>query len=1021
MIRKALMASLFITGLIFSGCGEADYSFETVKRLSGLDLINGSFGFTSSDYVIVNSEERYVTDVTTDTTSNVRYSVIGGENGTLFSIDATTGKLSFIAKPSYDPDSGNLYEVIVSAEDSEANRAVQIIEVEVVADITKLPPVIDMMFKEYAVLSFEGVVFNLFAQAADSQSQLIYTLEGTDKAFFSINEKGEVRFTSTAETSGKSSFTIDVIVQDGYGNISRINDVVITKVDSLSEIQPVILSESFKIVENSKGNIAVEVFTAEGVKITHYTLGGQDAAMFAINSDGVLSLIEPQDHESVTAPFEITLQVEDANGQKSVVQPIEVTIVDIDETFLFSGIRDFTVQEGSSGVVTTVEATAKTLPEDLEKHFSLVQGSDYFTINDAGVIQWKATAQKDAKITVQVAVESQLNGSRTLSAPFSIVVVDDPAKIAPTIDNNYPREISVVETQAVLMTIQATVNGNAESLAYALTGADANLFAIDGNGNVSPHVAFDEAGTNVYTFAVVITDNNGNVVTTDTITVTLLQDPDKIRPVIVSTTFNIAENSTGNMNILISSEGNGVVDTYLTAGDDGALFAFDSNGLRFKSGADFESMRSAAGTTSYHLLLQVKDNLGNYSDEKAIVVNVTDVDETLQFTSLNSFTPTEGTTAVGTIKANGKDSTPVTLSYTLHNHTDVFILDAVSGALNLRSPAVAGEHYDLTISAQSQFNGSLTYAPTISVDVAALSYAITFTSQDVATLPQNSVVEVPIEAASAAGRPISYAMAEGTDASIFAIDASTGVMTVHVPAYTFSNDPEANIYRGAVVASDDMGHSATQQGELHIEPVDGLPVFVTPAAQDVNENEKAIAQLEATSPIGSPLTYEKVSGLDSYYFNVTSDGVLTFNIAKDYEDPEDADLDNVYEVEIRVTDTLHPVNTTVRRFTVSVLDVDIAFSSTTTVNVSVDDGEYTLFWANNTVTDLELSPTPGNGVLDYTIVSNPDSRIFSMPSSGVLRVDAPPVSSDKRYVIVVGAHKDNGTTVQEVLYVTILN
>ncbi len=1021
------MPLLFIAGLTFSGCGEADYSFETVKRLSGLDLINASFGFTSGDYVIVNSEERYVTDVTTDTASNVKYSVVGGENGALFNIDATTGKLTFIAKPSYDPDGENRYEVIVAAEDSENNRAVQIIEIEVVSDITKLPPLIDMMFKEYAVLGFEGVVFNVLAQAADSQSQLNYTIEGTDQAFFSIDEKGEVRFTSAAETSGKSSFMIDVIVQDGYENISTINDVVITKVDSLSEIPPVILTESVKIVENSKGNAAVEIFKAEGVAITRYTLGGKDAALFEISSDGILSLIEPQDHESVSAPFSITLQVEDANGQKSALQPIEVTIVDIDETFLFSGIRDFTVQEGSSGVLTTVEATAKTL--QIEKHFSLVQGSNYFTINDAGVIQWTAAAQKDAQITLQVAVESQLNGSRTLSAPFSVVVVDDPSKIAPTIDNNYPREITVVETEETVMTVQAAVNGNAESLTYALTGPDAGLFTIDSSGNISLNAVFDEAGTNLYTFAVVITDNNGNIVTTDTITVTLLQNPDEIRPVIVSTTFNIAENNTDNMNVLINREGNGLVDTYLISGDDGALLIFDPDGLRFKSGADFESMGSAAGTNSYHLLLQVKDTLGNYSDEKAIVVNVTDVDETLQFTSLSSFTPTEGTTAVGTIKANGKDATPVTVSYTLHNHTDVFTLDAGSGALSFLSSAVAGEHYDLAISAQSQFNGSLTYAPTVGVDVAPLSYAITFTSQDAATLPQNSVVEVPIQASSAAGRPISYAMAAGTDASIFTIDALTGVMTVTVPAYTFSNDPEANIYRGAVIASDDMGHSATQQGELHIEPVDGLPVFVTPAAQDVNENEKAIAQLQATSPIGSPLTYEKVSGLDSYYFNVTSDGALTFNIAKNFEDPEDADQDNVYEAEIRVTDTLHPVNTTVQRFMVTVIDVsdapsNIVFEATESIYASVDDGTTFLFSSNNKVTNLYLNATasPSNGALSSSIVSNPDNSIFSMPSNGLLRVDAPPVSNDTDYyAIIVEVSEEKGESARQTLYVKILD
>ena len=1024
MLRQTLMTLSLIIGLIFSGCGEADYSFDEVKKLSGQDLISGDFRFTSSDYVAVNSEERYVIDVTTDTANNVRYRVIGGANGSLFSIDATTGRLSFIAKPIYNVAGGNRYEVIVAAEDSAANRAVQIIEVEVLADITKVPPVIMTVLKEYAVLSFDGVVFSVIAQAADSQSPLTYTLGGSDKAFFSIDEKGALRFIrSAAEASGKSRFVIDVTVTDGYGNAVVFSNVGITKVSSESEIQPVVLSESFKFVENSKGNIAVEIYKADGVAITGYTLGGRDAALFAVSAEGVLSLTEPQDYESVAAPFAITLQVEDANGQKSAVRPIEVTIVDIDETFLLSGIRDLSVQEGSTGTLTTINAVAKTLQDGVEKHFSLELGSAYFTIDAAGVIRWKTAAQKDADITVQVAVESQLNGSKTLSTPFSVVVVDDPAKIAPSIDNNYPRQIAVAETEDVLMTIQATVNGNAESLTFALTGADADLFTIDGNGNISTDAAFDEAGTNTYTFAVVITDNNGNAVTTDVITLTLLQDPDAIRPVILSTTFNTAENSTDNMNVLISSEGNGVVDTYLITGDDGVHFTFDAHGLRFNSGADFESQGSAAGTNSYHLLLQVKDDLGNLSDSKAVVVNVTDVDETLQFTSLRSFTPTEGTTAVGTVKANGKDATPVSVRYTLHNHTDVFSLDAGSGALNFISPATAGAQYELNISAESQFNGSLTYAPAVSVDVAARSYAITFMPQGVAHLDQNSVVPVEIQATSAAGETLTYAMAEGSDPDIFSIDASTGVMTVHVPAYVFSNDPEANIYRGSVVASDTYGNSATQQGELHVNAVDGLPVFVTATDIGVNENEKVIAQLAAASPINSPLMYEKVAGADATYFNVTGEGALAFNYAKNYEDPQDADQDNVYEVDIRVTDTLHPVNTALKHFRVTIVNIDdapsnIVFKSNSSTAVAVNDGG--MFFRTTSYETVVATPSPSGGALTYKITANPDTGIFSMTSNGQMKINAPRVSSDQYYTIGIEVSETKGETSTQTLHVTIL-
>ncbi|MDA3946421.1 MAG: cadherin repeat domain-containing protein [Helicobacteraceae bacterium] len=1029
MIKQFIRVLLVFTALIFSGCGEADYSFETVQKVSGLDLIKGDFGFTSSSYVVVDSAERFVIDVTTDTTDNVKYQLMGGENGELFTIDATTGRLSFIVNPLV-----NLYEVIVVAEDSGSKRAVQIVQVQVVPDITKALPLISTTQKNYAVLSFNDVILTVDAQPADRQSTLTYTIEGIDKAFVSVDTKGKIGFIpSVAEASGKRSFRVDVVVTDGYGNISRLKDVVITKVNLLSEIQPIVLSTSFKIVENAKGNAAVEVYTANGVGITQYTLGGIDAEHFAITNEGVLSLTDPQDYEKVTLPFAITLQVEDANGHKSVIQPITVTIVDIDETFLFSGIRDLSVQAGSSGVLTTVEAVAKTLQDGIEKNFTLEQGSAYFTIDTAGVITWKAAALKDTNITVQVAVASQLNGSRTLSLPFNVAVVDDPAKIPPTIDNNYLRAITVVETEPVLMSIQATVNGDATFLTYALIGTDANKFTVEGNGNIVSNVAFDEAGTNVYAFAVEVTDNNGNVVSTDTVTVTLLQDPDKIRPVIQTTTLNIAENSVTNMNILISSEGNGVINTYLISGDDSGLFTFDAAGLRFNSGADFESMSSTAGTNSYRVSLQVRDTLTNLSDTKAIVVNISDIDETLQFTSLSNFTPTEGITSVGTIKANGKDATPVAITYTLHNHKDIFALDANTGVLTFKSAALLGQHFDLNISAQSQFNGSFTSAQSVIIDVVPLSYAITFTPQGVAYLDQNSVIPVPIEAASAAHVLLTYAMAVGTDPSIFTIDYITGVMTVTVPAYVFSNDPEANIYRGAVVASDGLGHSATQQGELHVIAVDGLPVFVTSKNLNVNENDKSIVQLAATSPIGSPLTYSKVSGSDVAFFNVTSDGLLTFNIARNFEDPQDANQDNVYEVDVRVTDTLHPVNTTVQRFMVTVVDVNDAPSNITfangTVYASVQDGNEGscfLFYCNPdtiTTTNLSLSATasPSGGLLYSSIVSNPDSSIFSMPANGQLRVDAAPVSNNITYDIVIDIREDKGETTRVTMHVTILD
>jgi len=1043
MIKKVLSILGLTAILMFLGCGgEANYSFDTVQQISNItNLINGEIKIVSNDKVFVEAPTQDVTVVKTDSVAKITYSIIGGEDSERFSIDPLTGKLTLISKPAYINGGDNLYEVIVSSEDTHGNRAVQVLEVEIVADIKNINPLISTTLKNYAVLTFDGVVLGIDAQPADAQSTLTYKIEGVDSALFSIDTKGDLRFNKEAAiASAKSSFTIDIVVTDGYSNETRLSSVQIEKVNAINEIKPVVLSETFSIVENSLGNVDIEVYKAPGAEIEKYLLSGGDATLFEVSSAGVLTLKTPMDFESTTRSFNFGLQVEDSNGQRSLIKTIIVSIVNIDEQFHFSGIRDLAVQEGVSGVLTQIDAEVNTISDGIVKQFVLVQGAESFSIDTDGVIRFKEVAQKGAIHTLQVSVESQYNGSSTLSDTFSVTVVDDPTKIAPTIDNNYPRAVEVrapINTANVVTTIIAVVGGSATNLSYNVEGAAAALFSVDAEGLVRFRNAinFIEGADNIYEFSIAVTDEFSNKTVSDLISVTLLQDFDKIRPAILSTTFNILENSTSDMNVLFSSDGTGVINNYsIVGGSDQARFLFEAGKLRFKLPVDHESNSSVADNNSFNVQLQVSDDKGNVSDIKSIIVNVNDVDETLQFISLNTFTPLEGSTEVGTIIANGKDNAVVTVTYTLTNHTDLFVIDANSGLLSFKTPAVYQEnnsHFELLIEAESQLNGSLTRSPMILVDITPISNAITFTPQGVANLDQNTMVQVPIEATSASNRTLTYSMQAGTDSTIFSIDAVTGIMSVNVPAYIYSNDPEANIYRGAVVASDNFGNSATQQGELHVNAVDGMPQFITPEAITVNENTKVIVQLEAHSPIGSNLVYEKELGADGFYFDVSSNGALSFSYEKNFEDPLDANRDNVYEVDIRVTDAQHSTNSIVKRFLVQVLDLsdapsNVLFANTNSIYTTVADGVNN-WWPipdSNKVTYLTINatPSPSNGYISSTIVSNPNSSIFSMSSNMVLKVDAPPVSSDTGfYEIVVEISEDKGESTQVSLFVKILD
>jgi hypothetical protein len=75
------------------------------------------------------------------------------------------------------------------------------------------------------------------------------------------------------------------------------------------------------------------------------------------------------------------------------------------------------------------------------------------------------------------------------------------------------------------------------------------------------------------------------------------------------------------------------------------------------------------------------------------------------------------------------------------------------------------------------------------------------------------------------------------------------------------------------------------------------PVFTSPAAFTVLENQTAVATLAA----GAGVTFTKSGGADAAKFNLTSGGVLTFATVPNFEAPGDADADNVYLVQVTAT------------------------------------------------------------------------------------------------------------------------
>lgn len=85
-------------------------------------------------------------------------------------------------------------------------------------------------------------------------------------------------------------------------------------------------------------------------------------------------------------------------------------------------------------------------------------------------------------------------------------------------------------------------------------------------------------------------------------------------------------------------------------------------------------------------------------------------------------------------------------------------------------------------------------------------------------------------------------------------------------------------------------------------PVNRAPTFTSSATASVAENTTAAYQATATDPDANPLTFTIAGGADAARFALSPTGALTFVAAPDFEAPADADRNNVYLVQLRVSD-----------------------------------------------------------------------------------------------------------------------
>ena len=194
----------------------------------------------------------------------------------------------------------------------------------------------------------------------------------------------------------------------------------------------------------------------------------------------------------------------------------------------------------------------------------------------------------------------------------------------------------------------------------------------------------------------------------------------------------------------------------------------------------------------------------------------------------------------------------------------------------------------------------------------------------------------------------------GTDAGSFDIDDSTGQLKV--ASGTELDHETKDSYAVTVTATDPM--TATDPSPdsdsiavtIEVDDVDESPTLTGQDSVSHAENSiLPVAEYQATDPEGESLTWS-LAGTDRGAFSI-SNGVLSFDSAPNYESPDDAGGNNVYEVTVVASDgTSSPATLPV---TVTVTNVDEVHTLMGPTSVPPYDENGIGSVAEYIVTDLE--------------------------------------------------------------------
>ena len=976
---------------------------------------------------------------------------LSGDDSGDFSI-SSAGVLTFDSPPNYEaPESAgteNVYLVTVQASDG-----VNTVSLEVTVTVTdenETPVVTGNSPIDYPENGADPVA--TYTADDPENAQITWSLSGDDSGDFSISNAGVLTFDSppnyeAPESAGTENvYLVEVRASDGTNTGKLPVAVIVTNVNE----PPAFAAETATrtIAENPEAgvDIGMPVLATDpdaGATLA-YALGGTDAASFGIiTTSGQLQTKAPLNSDTKDT-YTVTVSVrdsKDASGDTDTATDdtitVTINVTDENEPPVVTGNSPIDYLENGADPVATYTADD---PENAQITWSL-SGDDAedFVINE-GVLTFEATpnfedaadANTDNEYLVTIKA-SDGNNTGTLDVTVTVTDENEPPAFAEEAAAH-----SIAENTAAGQNIGTPVPATDQdagdtTLTYTLGGDDAASFGIVAtSGQLQTKAVLDHETKPSYEVTLSVRDSkdasgNPDTATDDTmavtITVTNVNEPPEF-PSTETGARSVAENTPANRDIGLpvsaTDPDDGATLTYTLGGDDAASFDIvtTSGQLQTKAALDHETKASYEVTVSVRDSKDASGNADTTTDETiTVTITVTNIDETGTVT-LSSAQPqvyaaftatlTDPDGSISGVTWQWESSPDGSTNWTaIGGATAATYTPAAGYASNyLRATASYTDGEGPGKSAQEASAHAVRSAP-------ASNRAPVFPSSEtgVRQVRENTVAGTNIGGRVGAvdRNTLTYTLG-GPDASSFGIIATSGQLQTKAPLDYESKSS----YTVTVTATDPSNAKAVITITITVTNVDETPVVtVGPSIKYAENGIGIVATYTATDPEGTAITWS-LSGVDSGPFSISSAGALTFNTPPDYEDPADADTNNIYLLTVEASDG---TVTGALEVTVTVTD-----EIETSELPSTETGGWIV--EENTVAETNIgSPVvvmdDADDTLTYTLGGSDAASFGIIASSGQLQTKAPlDYETKASYSVEVTATPPSG--VSETIPVTIM-